>query len=77
VATKQVLWVRVRPDYEPLFSILKGLYQDKESRYWLMRPVAQMDNYDQEEYGGQMSIEGTSLSQMPCKALTVVEEYIQ
>lgn len=77
VVAKQILWVRVRSDYEPLFSILEELYQDTELRYWLVRPISQVDNYDMEEDGGQIGIEGTSLSQIPCKALTVIEEYVQ
>ena len=28
VAAKRILWVKARPDYEPLFSILDGLRQD-------------------------------------------------
>jgi hypothetical protein len=33
VAAKRVLWVKVRPDYEPLFSILDGLRSDGERGY--------------------------------------------
>jgi hypothetical protein len=32
-----VLWVRARPDYEPLFSILDGLRHDSARRYWIER----------------------------------------
>ena len=28
VTIKRVLWVKTRPDYEPLFSVLDGLRQD-------------------------------------------------
>ena len=35
VAAKRVLWVKARPDYEPLFSILHGLRLDNERRYWI------------------------------------------
>ena len=34
-----VLWVRVRSDYELLFSILDGLRLDSEWRYWIDRKV--------------------------------------
>jgi len=35
VEVKHVLWVKARPDYEPLFSILNGLCPDEERRYWI------------------------------------------
>jgi hypothetical protein len=33
VEIKRVLWVKARPDYEPLFSILDGLRQDAARRF--------------------------------------------
>jgi hypothetical protein len=35
MADKCILWVKARPDYEPLFSILSGLRLDGERRYWI------------------------------------------
>jgi hypothetical protein len=35
MAAKSLLWVKTRPDYEPLFSILDGLRLDGERRYWI------------------------------------------
>ena len=35
LADKCILWVKARPDYEPLFSILDGLRLDSERRYWI------------------------------------------
>ena len=46
VAAKQVLWVKTRPDYEPLFSILNGLHPDAERRYWLEHNRMKTDNCD-------------------------------
>ena len=34
---KCILWVRARPDYEPLFSILDSLQPDSEKHYWIER----------------------------------------
>jgi hypothetical protein len=34
VAINRVLWVKARPDYEPLFSILDGITRSIE--YWLL-----------------------------------------
>jgi len=39
MAAKCMLWVRARPDYELLFSILGGLRPDSERRYWIERKV--------------------------------------
>ena len=35
MVVKCILWVRARPDYEPLFSILDGLRLDIKHRYWI------------------------------------------
>ena len=35
MAAKCILWVKARPDYEPLFSILDSLCLDGELRYWI------------------------------------------
>jgi len=41
MAAKCILWVKARPDYEPLFSILDGLRLDSERRYWIERREAE------------------------------------
>ena len=41
LAVKQILWVKARPDYEPLFSILDEMRQDSDRRFWIERPEAQ------------------------------------
>ena len=33
VTVKRILWVKARPDYEPLFSILDGMHQDPDRRF--------------------------------------------
>jgi hypothetical protein len=55
VAAKRVLWVKARPDFEPLFSILDGLRTDAERRYWIERRGADGNICDKEEEIGQMS----------------------
>jgi hypothetical protein len=77
VAAKRVLWVKTRPDYEPLFSILDGLRPDADRRYWLERLEVQEDNCDTEEDIGQMSTGVEILLQMSHNTLTSVEEYVQ
>jgi hypothetical protein len=54
VEIKRVLWVKARPDYEPLFSILDGMRHDADRRFWIERMEAREDNYDIEEDMGQM-----------------------
>jgi hypothetical protein len=55
VAIKRVLRVKARPDYEPLFSILDGLRQDTDRRFWIECLEAQENNRDIEAYAVQMS----------------------
>jgi hypothetical protein len=55
VAAKRVLWVKARPDYEPLFLILDGLCPDAERRYWKGCCEAQGNNSNTEADTGQMS----------------------
>ena len=43
VAAKRILWVKVRPDYEPLFALLDGLRKDRDLRYWIEHLEAQED----------------------------------
>jgi hypothetical protein len=76
VAAKRVLWVKVRPDYEPLFALLDGLHPDAEGRYWIERCEAQENNCDIEEDTGQMSTGVKTLPQMSHNTLTSSQEYI-
>ena len=55
MAAKCLLWVKARPDYEPLFSILDGLRLDSERRYWIERREGKGNNSDIEEDAGLMS----------------------
>jgi hypothetical protein len=77
VTTKRVLWVKARPDYEPLFSILDGMCQDPDRRFWIERLEASEDNCGIEEDTGKRSIGVEILLSMSHNALTTAEEYIQ
>ena len=59
---KCILWVKARPDYEPLFSILDGLRHDADMRFWIESFVTQEDSCDIEVDLGQMS---TSVEILP------------
>jgi hypothetical protein len=74
---KRILWLKARPDYEPLFSILDGLHPDGERRYWVEFIEAQKDNCDIEADTGQVSTGVEILLQMSHNTLTSAEEYIQ
>ena len=54
VMIKLVLWLKARPDYEPLFSILDGVRQDAARRFWIERLEAQENNCDIEVDTGQI-----------------------
>jgi hypothetical protein len=72
-----LLWVRVRSDYELLFSILDGFRPDSKRRYWIDRKVMEMDNSDIQVDSGQISTGVEILLKMSHKALTSSEEDIK
>ena len=76
VTIKRVLWVKARPDYEPLFSILDGMRQDADRRFWIESSVTPEDNCDVEEDTGQVSTEEKIALSMSHNTLTRAEEYI-
>jgi hypothetical protein len=76
VVAKRVLRVKARPDYEPLFSILDGLRQDTDRRFWIECLEAQENNRDIEAYTVQMSTGVEIVLQMSHNTLTRAEEYI-
>lgn len=73
MAAKCVLWVKARPDYEPLFSILDGLCLDTDRRYWIERKEADGDVCDTEVDTGQESTSVEILLTMSHNTLTSVE----
>ena len=82
VAAKRVLWVKARPDYEPLFSILDGLRPDGKRRYWIESLHVQEDNCGLEVDIGQVNTGVEIVMQMSCEtcsagALTSAAEQIQ
>ncbi len=76
MAAKCILWVKARPDYEPLFSILDGLRQDADRRFWVEQMEAREDNCDIEEDTGQVSTGVEIVLQMSHNTLTRAKEYI-
>lgn len=77
VALKRVLWVKARPDYEPLFSILDGMRQDADRRFWIERLEAQENNCDIDEDTGHISTGVEIVLQMSHNTLTRAEEYVK
>ena len=73
----RVLWVSVRPDYEPLFSILEGLRPDSGRHYWIECKVMEKNISDIQVDSGQMSTGVEILLPMSNKTLTSIEEDIQ
>jgi hypothetical protein len=72
-----VLWVRARPDYELLFSILDGLYQESKKCYWIACKVMEKNISDIQVDSGQMSTSVEILLTMSHNTLTSIEEDIQ
>jgi site-specific DNA recombinase len=77
VAGKQILWIKVLPDYEPLFAILDGLHKDRDLKYWIEPFGAQADTRDIEACTGQISTGVKTFPQMSHNALTSAQEYIK
>jgi hypothetical protein len=73
----RVLWVRARPDYEPLFSILDGLRADNGRRYWVSELSIEVNTCDIGEDMGHTVKEVKISLTMSHKTLTGVEEDIQ
>jgi hypothetical protein len=76
VEIKRVLWVKARPDYEPLFSILDGMRHDADGRFWIESILTPEDNCDVEEDTGQVGTGVEIVLQMSHNTLTRAEEYI-
>ena len=77
VMVKRILWLKARPDYEPLFSILDGMRQDTDRRFWIEPLEASNDNCDVEEDTGHVSTIVKIVLQMSHNILTRTEEYVQ
>jgi hypothetical protein len=75
VTIKRVLWVKARPDYEPLFSILDAMRHDADKRFWIDRMEAREENYDIVVDTRQASVGVEIMLQMSHNVLTIVEEY--
>jgi hypothetical protein len=73
MAEKCILWVKARPDYESLFSILDGLRLDSERRYWIERSEAEGNICDIGVDIGQMSTGVKILLPMSHNTLTRAE----
>ncbi len=74
---KSILWVKARPDYEPLFSILDGLRLDGERRYWIEHKETEGNIRGIEVDNRQMSAGVEIQLTMSHNTLTIAEEYIQ
>ncbi|MEN4011396.1 MAG: hypothetical protein ROW48_05140 [Bellilinea sp.] len=74
---KCILWVKARPDYEPLFSILDGLRLDGERRYWIEHREKEGNTCDMEGDTRRMSAGVENQLSMSHNVLTIAKEYIQ
>ena len=74
---KRVLWVKARPDYEPLFSILDGMRQDADRRFWIEQMELQEDICDIIADTGHMSTGVEIVLQMSQDNLTGAKDYIE
>jgi len=73
----RVLWIRTRPDYEPLFSILDGLRGDTGRRYWISEQCIEVNTCDMEDDMGHTVTEVKIALLMSHNTLTSAEEDIQ
>jgi hypothetical protein len=76
MSVTRVLWIKARPDYEPLFSILDGLRADNGRRYWISEHVIEMNTCDKGEDLGHTVTEVKIALRMSHNILTIAEEHI-
>ncbi|PWB50456.1 MAG: hypothetical protein C3F13_16015 [Anaerolineales bacterium] len=72
-----VLWVRTRPDYGLLFSILDGLHIDTKWCFWTSERSIVVIIYDMGEDMGHTVTEVKIALPMSHNHLTIAEEHIQ
>ncbi len=77
MAKKSMQWVRARPDYEPLFSILDSLRRDSERRYWMEGKVTEKIVSEVRVDSGEISTRVEILLTMSHNTLTRAEEDIK
>jgi site-specific DNA recombinase len=77
VLAKRALWVKPRPDYEPLFSIMVELRQDADRRFWIGQIEAQEEPCNTEAETGYMKTDVEIVLQMSHNSLTRAEEYVK
>jgi hypothetical protein len=77
MAANSILWVKARPDYEPLLSILDGLRLDSERRYWIEHRDTEGNISDIGVDIGQMSTGVEILLPMSHNTLTIAQEHIK
>ena len=57
VATKRVIWIKARPDFDVLFQLLNNLHMDEQRRFWITYSEVDEDACDIKEDLGQMATE--------------------
>jgi len=77
MAAKCMQWIRARPDYGLLFSILDGLCRDRGKRYWIEHKVMGKNINGIQVDSRQMSTSVEIWLPMSHKTLTTAEEHIQ
>jgi hypothetical protein len=77
MSAKGIVWLKVRPDYEPLFSILDDLRLDSERRYWIEHRDTEGNISDVEVDLGHMSTGVEILLPMSHNILTIAQEHIK
>jgi DNA invertase Pin-like site-specific DNA recombinase len=77
VAARQILWVKVRSDYESLFALVEGLHRDGDRRYWIGTRVTQEDTSDIKVKYRHRRTGVKTFPALSHNALTSVEEYVQ
>lgn len=72
VIGKTVHWIKVRPDYDPLFRLIGGLEVDKEGRHWLKSKQTAITILENRRDRGPVSVQ-TAMSH---NALTTSQEHL-
>ena len=73
IPAKLIRWVKVRPEYEPLFDLLGGLSKNGERRYWIAHPTVP----DEDPVKDPDKAQTPSLPSASHNSLTTGEEHLQ
>ena len=72
--TKDILWIRVKPDFVALYQLLDGLRPDEERRFWILPKFRLKIELDLRERSGHKRTEVKTFAKLSHNSLTTPQE---